>query len=134
MDYPKSQVLWGAAQVQYQVKKGHKKRAGALCSGFHSVLLKSVFNYWYNFIKVSRYAAAAVINAVFNSDLHIEHAIGQLMIGHLALNWCYAGSSADKICYLIRIKLPAHQRLKGYNFGGLIRPPSCLHGVRQNVP
>lgn len=84
-------------------KNGHKKRAGALCSGFDFVLLISIFDYRDYFVKVSRYAAAAVVDAIFHGDLYIKHIINQFKVCYLAVDRSDAWGSANKICYLVGI-------------------------------
>lgn len=82
-------------------KNGHKKRAEALCPGFDLVLLISVFNYRYHFIKVSRYTASAVVDAFFHGDLYIEHIVNQFEVCDLAVNRLDAGSPSDQIGNLV---------------------------------
>lgn len=131
-DYLIFGIFPGAAEIQRranlrQAEKRHKKRAGALSSGFLSIEVIPVFDHRDYFGKVSANGGTAVIDSLRYGDIRVVHVIYQPQTRHFALCWGDAGSAADQVNNLVAVQFAPHPDREGNNVpfaAGLIRPPS----------
>ena len=123
----------GAVEIQRcanlrHTEKRHKKRAGALSSGFlFEVKIVSIFDYRDYFGKVSANGGTAVIDSLRYGDIRVVHVIHQPQTRHFALCWGNAGSAANQVNDLVAVQFTPHPDREGNNVpfaAGLIWPPS----------